>query len=541
MDKELPEILKASGGLFVRFRGRDLYSRQAPRSLPERSAAALVIPPASLILCASPLLGYGLDILLERMDSSSALLCAEAEPCLLELAATSIPVQVRNDPRFRLLGIDDRGRPLSDIGPSLPYRRCILIELTGGSALHREAYRSLASTLQTEIHRFWANRATSQAMGRLWARNLIANIPRLAESAPLAALQEAARGRALIVCGAGPSLETALPLIRDRRQELFILAVDTALSTLGAMGIRPDAAVCLEAQVVNLRDFIGCAPLPFPLVADLVSHPGALRLARSGFHLISSEFSPLGILERLEGAGLRPETFPPLGSVGVAALRIGLALRDPQRPLMVSGLDFSFPPGKTHARGSAPLAGRNMCRWRLGRDAGWEAGLRPGVFRLEAGKEIGRASILSDPALSGYAALAAEEAKPFRDALRDMRSSGMDLGIDAPPVGMDPLSPLPSPIASLPIKGSATADKGAVHDFLSSEKRILLRLRAALDGRSPLSPEDLGRSLDECDYLYMHFPDAAAGARRDLSFLRRVAVEADSFLVRIQRSMDALA
>jgi hypothetical protein len=74
----------------------------------------------------------------------------------------------------------------------------------------------------------------------------------------------------------------------------------------------------------------------------------------------------------------------------------------------------------------------------------------------------------------------------------------------------------------------------AVEAFVLREERTLAALRGILTGeRAP--PSELERLLDECDYLWAHFPDCAgAGGRRppgtDLSFLKRVRAEIDPVL-----------
>jgi hypothetical protein len=76
--------------------------------------------------------------------------------------------------------------------------------------------------------------------------------------------------------------------------------------------------------------------------------------------------------------------------------------------------------------------------------------------------------------------------------------------------------------------------------FADNEKARLLRLRdiltGAAEGASAASGET-ERLLDECDYLWAHFPERAGISRGgssppadDISFLKRVRTEIDSFL-----------
>jgi hypothetical protein len=444
-----------------------------------------------------------------------------------------MPPHLKTDPRlqFRFLTGGFRAEELlPDPGR---FRKCLSIALSGGGDLHAGLYERVCRALDGRISLFWRNRATIQAMGRLWTRNLVANASRIRDSLPLAELKERAAGRALAVAGAGPSLERALEFFKAERGGLYLVAVDTALPSLRAAGISPDAAVCLEAQVHNVKDFIG-AGRDFCLIADIASHPAALREAGGELALVSTRFAPLKIFDRMEAAGIMPEPLPALGSVGVAAARIGLALRDPGYPLLVTGLDFSFRRGESHARGSPARIGFFAARDRLSADPAWTAAMRPGCLKVE-----GRPGLYSDPALSGYAELFKDEAGAFKEAIRDIRCGGLDLGLAEWKPEAAALSGLGRAIGALPLRGFGQGPDSlarACADFLARELESLRRLRACLSGDARPQEGEVEELLKASDYLYLHYPDAPRGPRMERDFLARVAIEADSFIPRFERS-----
>jgi hypothetical protein len=70
---------------------------------------------------------------------------------------------------------------------------------------------------------------------------------------------------------------------------------------------------------------------------------------------------------------------------------------------------------------------------------------------------------------------------------------------------------------------------------MEEERERLIRLRGLLSGVLSSAGGELDGLLDECDYLWAHFPECAgAGGRRppadDISFLKRVRAEIDPFL-----------
>jgi hypothetical protein len=81
-----------------------------------------------------------------------------------------------------------------------------------------------------------------------------------------------------------------------------------------------------------------------------------------------------------------------------------------------------------------------------------------------------------------------------------------------------------------------------LRDFIHEEIDRLLELRGLLTGSIPMDYHSLANLIDECDYLWAHFPDYAASSRCPdktelkaggpgvVSFLNRVRAEIDPFI-----------
>ncbi|MDR0323026.1 MAG: hypothetical protein LBI12_01100, partial [Treponema sp.] len=82
-------------------------------------------------------------------------------------------------------------------------------------------------------------------------------------------------------------------------------------------------------------------------------------------------------------------------------------------------------------------------------------------------------------------------------------------------------------------------------DFIYGEKKYLTELRDILMGEAAAEQGRLNFLIDECDYLWAHFPDYAGGKRPDfaeggrekLSFLKRVRTEIDFMLILMERQI----
>ncbi len=387
MDREL-FLEETPNGLQVTYEHRRLYGRDPVADATRRIRAA-TIPPNTLVLWLSPVLWHGWTELGGRLTQGSAVIAVEADPILLELARRHQP---DSDDRLRLSGstAKDVVRALRDLGQHR-FRRLVEISTTGSALLHRQTYRELRDTLDREVRVFWQNKLTISQMGRLWVRNLIRNLPSLVAAAPLAL--QSTPGPA-IVCGAGPSLESALPFLGEYRARFTLIAVDTALPVLAAYGLTPDLVIGLEGQLANTYDFLPVSRRDYQFLADLTSFPAVPELhSRTSWSFTA--FAPFTLMERmrtLPGVSLE---MPPVGSVGVSAAFV--ALEFGASPVLFTGLDFAVLPGKTHARGAPSFLHGFIHSDRLHRPV--DPGLGARLIDLRGRLAVSRTTLV----LQGYA------------------------------------------------------------------------------------------------------------------------------------------
>jgi hypothetical protein len=599
MTVDEPLLVPAGRGFTIRYRNRYLYPPLDPQGSARRRAERLIGEgrplSRSLIFVPSLGLGYGLPELLAALPADSHVLCVETDQRLMALAMERARPPLPRDPRLTVARSADPDaivRLFHSLG-AWKFRRVITLALCGGYHLDRPVYDAMEQALQAEVQLFWQNKLTLIRMGRLWVRNLFENLALLPGSEGLAALRTR---RPVLVAGAGPSLEDSLAWIRGSRDDLLLAAVDTALPILRDAGLHPDLVFVLEAQAANARDFLGWgegfppAPgCPSPsgaaagpgsaLLCDLSSHPALVRRFRPAVRFFASRFAPLRLFDRLESAGLLPHSIPPLGSVGVAAVHLALELTG--GPVILAGLDFSYPAGKTHARGAPAWRSALAQTSRLAPadQALWE-GLRRRPLTRRAGK--GGGPVLTDLVLQSYAAQLSRRIEGERRVF-DIGRAGLPLGArpiesaaelarvcrggwdfpsapGSPPAAAAAGMQKPSPqtaqaSASRPRVGASAsrAQRGAwmakaaafrleeARSFLQEEIRLLDGLRGALGGRADRPPEELWRLLEPADYLYLHFPEAEPRPQPDAGFLARVLLSLEDYHRRLVRLAGRLA
>jgi hypothetical protein len=500
-----------------------------------RAAGAAEKLSRTLYFCPSPLYGYGLAGLLEQISPDSAVLCVETDEKLFSLSLDAMK-GLLDHPRLRLVRTGDPSALcgyVREAWGSRSFRRVKTLRLSGGWQLSPELYETLAAALRREIAVEWGNAMTLVKLGRRYIRNALRNLALIPRARTIAGLDFG--NTPALVLGAGPSLDAALDglgSLEAPRRPFKIICVDTVLPVLWSRNIKPDLAVALESQHWNLRDFIGLGNWEIPVAMDLSALPATGEALGLPF-LFVTPWTPLRLFDRLGAAGLLPETFPPLGSVGLTAA--ALALRICSGPVITGGIDFSFTLDSFHGRATPGHQERLRRQTRFISLINGDAAFRRGVFETRS-KSGGK--VRSDPAMKNYRDLFEQEfAREGR--LRDMAGSGLPLGIKT--VEAEEARQLlrgGTPAGGTTETGPDAPAGGAVQKLtalIEEERGLLIQLRSILTGTAPANPGRLETLLDEADYLWAHFPECAgAGGRRppetDLSFLKRVRTEIDPFI-----------
>ncbi|MBN2874545.1 MAG: DUF115 domain-containing protein [Spirochaetales bacterium] len=474
-----------------------------------------------------------------RIPESSAILCVEADAVLLELARDALKRAVPEArDELRLVSPEetiDAYRILESSRQGRRFRRVIELRLSAGRALADGVYDDTLDALRQTLSTRYRNRVALVRMGRLWTRNTIANLSAMRWQN---IRQPARQCKPVVVCGAGPSLDTTMPLIRRYRDSLYVLACDTASGALARAGINPDAVVCLEGQVYNVQDFLPLESTTTRLFADLSAHPSSFRATTGPVTLLLSEWAESSFLSRLATSGLPLVAVPPLGSVGVLAIHVAKMLGE---HIFVAGLDFAFSPGKTHCAGSPSDIRERGSETRTRKHAvSWAASYRDGVTRLQTAR-VG-SGLVTDPALSMYASLAAHELRGSHTY--DLRG-GYGTPLPIPLASEDTLREL---IATTASDCRELVDSG---DYRASRTDYAALARAFLAGElvrvesiaSILSTgadsELLPGLLSETDLLYAHFPDPERVLLLERDALKRVAVEAAYWRGKLGAAIDS--
>ena len=116
-----------------------------------------------------------------------------------------------------------------------------MIEWRPAHAIYGGAYRNLLTEAARFIKQTDACARTVEQFGRRWFRNFFRNINLLSKI-----ITPLSFSFPVLVTGAGPGLENTLPVIRQRKEDVYIIAVSSSAAALLAGNIKPDLVISVD-------------------------------------------------------------------------------------------------------------------------------------------------------------------------------------------------------------------------------------------------------------------------------------------------------
>lgn len=290
--------------------------------------------------------GYGLLPYLRQTQTSGILIIEYSAPLLRFILEEFDLAELLADPRVTLL-LDPSPAEIGNRLPALYVPSLAgdirTMPLRPRTELDPAAFQTATDAMREVLGKISDDYSVQAFFGRLWFRNAIRNL--FVAERPSPPLKPARRA---VVAAAGPSLESAIDAIAaERRAGALLIATDTSLPALIGMGMKPDIAVSIDCQAISYYHFVKGIPDDVPLVLDLAS-PNRLARLSHNVRFFSSGHPFCAFLSS------RWRPFPALdtsgGNVTHAALSLAEAL-GAERTLL-AGADFSYPDGKSYARGT---------------------------------------------------------------------------------------------------------------------------------------------------------------------------------------------
>lgn len=610
---ETPCLLQNERGVCVLYKERYLYSKYDPSKSIKNIISNLSINPDTLILIFSPVLWYGLDDLFLKLTDNfqiknngqiqflrgCQIAAVEYDDALFSLAEKTLnelcfSTDHNSESKTNSVINTSLSKEQSDILKqnilffnkneinsyinfvnTSNFKKVIRIDFSGGTFFNRDQFENLYSVTQSIIDQNLKNKLTLIKFGRLFSKNIFKNLKQFDENTFLLQNFEKTVDKPILVLGAGESLDKTIitlkklysadtdksPNVSSEKTvtslpDFFILAVDQALTPLLENGIKPDAVVAVESQLAIEKAYIGKAVnSSIPMILDLVSRRHVTDITNGKKIFFLSDYSKRDFLKPVSENDILAKVIRPLGSVGLVAVETALLLRkNSDSPIYVSGLDFSYTQGITHAKGTVSHKRQLTLVSKLKSIFNFDSAFGTGTTCI---KDKSDNKMITSVALSNYARL-------FRDLysdeknLFDITTSGLDLGLTKKDFKSEVSNILSDDITlqtNITSKSDITStsrtcefyDKLSnsqftpdklklISNYLTDEKLALETLKDILtygDESKYRNNSSLEEQIDSLilprEYLYLHFPDTPQNTNRQ-SFLNRVRIETDFFL-----------
>jgi len=344
----IEEVQGPRGARVFRERGVLLGSAYDPDGEAQRMADAMASEPADVRV----VIGFGLGEHLLRQVTRSAVPIVVYEPSLARLKAAFH--RRAFDELFGSTRELDIATDCERLGRLVESRYRVGLQIrvfTHPAVLRLDPgrVREAVRRIDHVKHAVDSRVATRVQKSQPWALLTAANGRRIAERPGFDALEGAFAHQPAVVVAAGPSLDKQLPLLRERRDHLVVIAIGQTVGALAAAGIRPDLVHVLESRDVSHQLTDAGDPGDLDLVVTPNTHPGLFDLPTRSCFVATPGSASLGAwIARATGrSGLTS------GGSSVAIGAVGLAMSLGADPILMIGQDLAFTDGRTYAAHSA--------------------------------------------------------------------------------------------------------------------------------------------------------------------------------------------
>lgn len=225
--------------------------------------------------------------------------------------------------------------------------------------------------LSERIRAIRDNWFTTKKHGRQMFTNAVANLPSLFAGTPMKNLRGKCKGHPAVCVAAGPSLDQAIPELKEIQTHVLLIACDSSVNALLKAGIRPHIVVTVDIFETNLEKlkphFEELSETI--LIYSIESNPDNVRLFLGQKRVAVSAYNKL-LLSWIDPAFNLQSQFPAMSSVSHMAIFSAMAVG--ADPIVMVGMDLSYSKGKSHSFDSAffhsledkklvPTHGNNGC------------------------------------------------------------------------------------------------------------------------------------------------------------------------------------
>lgn len=302
-------------------------------------------------------LGYHLEKFLE-LDKTGEIKVIVVEPDIsfLKVAAKVRSLEKVINPKNVYYLFGSPPEAVSSLLGTLQCEKIKYFQLRSEWELNKEYFQQVQKSITEYVARKEINNNTLNRFGKLWVKNLSANLLEFSLSPALMHLKEFFKNIPALIIAGGPGLDEVLPFLKQLRERFLLIAVDTSFRACLNIGVSPDFVTVVDPQYWNFRHLDrvkeltlalpGNNAMPF-LISEPSTYSNVFRLFPEGKFYAGSVF-PLG--KHFEKITFDRGKIGAGGSVATSTW--DFARQAGCSRVVFAGLDLAYPKKQTHFKGS---------------------------------------------------------------------------------------------------------------------------------------------------------------------------------------------
>lgn len=283
-------------------------------------------------------LGYSAEHLIKNMEEKHHVCVIEPVPYFTKLALQRFDYSeyIEKKKLFICPGIDDVRFVLSLLENELVITNWYLRMENYVKACPE--YTEIAIFTPDLISSLRCNTGTVHGAGHKIADNDIECLPYVIRHRGVNELKDLFKGKSAVLVSTGPSLSKNIHILKERQDEVIIIAVGQALRPLLAFGIRPDFICTVDYGDVNMGHFRGIMNSDIPMICINRTYSPLIR-EYQGWKFIVATPNP-GFEDAAVGI-LKDKGYISMGG-SVAHLCLGFAVLLGCDPIILIGQDLAY-------------------------------------------------------------------------------------------------------------------------------------------------------------------------------------------------------
>lgn len=257
-------------------------------------------------------------------------------------------IEILSEPRVHLELFSKTDEEIESLAQRFPVKRVEVAGLKSKKGLEKIRLKLLRKTaLSHGLHQ-------DRLHGYQPFRNFIENVLHLPHSFYANGLKGAFTGIPAVVCGAGPSLQKSMDVLRGVENRAILIAGGSTLAALSSQGIMPHFGMAIDPNLEEYRRMKNSFAFEVPLLYSTRVHPALFQTCNGPFGYMRSGVGgvpelwmeeELGLLDELIGHYLSPET------ISVTSICIAWAQFLGCNPILINGVDMAYTGKKRYAGG----------------------------------------------------------------------------------------------------------------------------------------------------------------------------------------------